>query len=136
MGVPRGVYEMNVLSAEFANQLWAAQVSWLEVSARVYLLRPSYTFDRLTPMAIVEDDTAGISELLTGLTVVDGWAKANPARFSGLAPGLDFNAVAIVREAADPLVPIIYMDELVGGSGLTLASPFWLSWQVDGIVRL
>lgn len=123
---------MNSLTSAYANQLLA---EWPALSLRTVLLGPSYLFDRLAPAAIAEADTVAVSDIMTGLAVLDGWARADPARFSGVAPGQTVSAAALVQ-VETPEVPFVFMDEATRFPMKTVGTLFWLTWQAEGIFRL
>jgi hypothetical protein len=123
---------MNTLTAPFANLLLAG---WPLLHVNAVLLNDTYEFDRIAPNPILPGNRVATSDILGNMHIIDGWARANPARFIGVAPGLNVAAAGLVTlDAPDTL--FAYMDDATRFPMRTTGASFWLSWQVEGIFRL
>jgi hypothetical protein len=122
----------NRLTTDFADALWTAQVNWPTLSLRVLLVDVDYVMDPEAP----EDVASPIatSNVLTGLAVAAGWAKADAALFPVVADAREIVGAVLVEDGST--TPIMLLDTIVGLPAHAPDQPFWLAWQETGICRL
>jgi hypothetical protein len=122
----------NRICVPFANRLWRGESSWPGLNLVVMLVDGDYVYDVDTP--VLPDLPIGISETMTGLTVNEGWAQAEPAWFPAVSDVRRIDGAVVIDVGRTEVILLI--DTAVGLPTYVPGIPFWLAWQGQGIVRI
>lgn len=125
---------MNVITNYLAHRLLMGQFDWTAATLNVALVDDTYAGTKENSPN-PSDALIGTSDTLTGLAILDGWAKADHAHFATLVDGRQITK-ALLCNAGDDGAVMAIIEDAVGMPAYVPSGPFWLAWNAEGIFRL
>lgn len=139
---------MNTLTPLVRQQFLTGARSWLTGTYRVALMGTGYEYEdegppHRAPVDVYLSDLTDVvaTQILAGLTAVDGVAGADPLVLSGVAAGTDFLGMWVYADTGTPSTSTLVawldtQDDVTPLGGTATGLDIHVAWPATGVFTL
>lgn len=122
------------LSPVFANALLRQEASWEGSSPHLVVMGKGAVLEEVGELVSRSGEV--FAAPLTGLSVANGWARADAVYVSGIPYGTELGTLYVAQIVdAFRIDPMVYLDGALA-MPTTFTGGFWITWQAPGVFRL